>query len=100
MNRELRVAEDSPEVVAGMLLRFLSTDAWECKIGFPESLYVFLNQLVPALNDNAIGRQLRTIRKHLPGSGSQRSPADRAADDRRPSEGRIPSFSTQRKRSE
>jgi len=79
MNRELRVAEDSPEVVAGMLLRFLSTDAWECKIGFPESLYVFLNQLVPALNDNAIGRQLRTIRKHLPGSGSQRSPADRAA---------------------
>jgi short-subunit dehydrogenase len=79
MNRELRVQEDSPEVVAGMLLRFLDTDAWECKIGFPESFYAFLNQLLPVVNDNAIGRQLKTIRKHLPGSGSRWSPADRTA---------------------
>ncbi|HZM46196.1 MAG TPA: SDR family oxidoreductase [Burkholderiales bacterium] len=79
MNRELRVQEDSPDVVAGMLLRFLDTDAWECKIGFPESFYAFLNQLLPVVNDNAIGRQLKTIRKHLPGSGSRWSPADRTA---------------------
>jgi short-subunit dehydrogenase len=74
MNRELRVKEDTPEAVARMLLRFLASDAAELKIGFPESLYVFLNQLLPRLNDSAIRAQLGTIRKHLHAS-SQPGPS-------------------------
>ena len=66
MNRELRVKEDAPEAVAGMLLRFLASDAAEWRIGFPESLYALLNQVLPRLNDRAIRAQLKTIRKYLP----------------------------------
>lgn len=82
MNRELRVQEDPPELVARMLVRFLASNAWERKIGFPEWFYVLLNQLLPQLNDGAIRAQLKTIKKHLPGSTaplneSSKSPASR-----------------------
>jgi short-subunit dehydrogenase len=66
MNCELRVKEDTPEAVARMLQRFLGSTAPEWKIGFPESFYAFLNQLLPQLNDGAIRAQLKTIRKYLP----------------------------------
>jgi short-subunit dehydrogenase len=66
MNRELRVHEDTPEHVARMLVRFLATNAWERKLGFPEWFYVLLNHLLPRLNDGAIRAQLKTIKKHLP----------------------------------
>ena len=66
MNRELRNIEDDPQAVAKKLSRFLAGSAWECKVGFPERLYVFLNQLAPAINDGGIRRQLQTIRRHLP----------------------------------
>jgi short-subunit dehydrogenase len=68
LNRELGVREDTPDAVAGMLLAFLASRAPERRIGFPESLYAFLNQLLPRLNDGAIRARLETIRKHLPGS--------------------------------
>jgi short-subunit dehydrogenase len=65
MNRELRTAEDAPDSVARALLKFIEGDRWERKIGFPERLYVFLNNLVPGVNDKAIRGQLGVIRKHL-----------------------------------
>jgi len=65
MNRELRTAEDAPESVARALVAFLATDAWERKLGIPERIYVFLNHLLPAINDKAIRGQLRVIRKQL-----------------------------------
>jgi short-subunit dehydrogenase len=67
MNRELNTKEDMPESVAQMLLKFISRAGWERKVGFPERLFVFLNQLVPGVNDRAIRGQLKIIRKHLPG---------------------------------
>jgi len=66
MNSELGNREDSPQRVAVMLQQFLATDAWECKLGFPERLYVFLNQFMPHINDGAIRAQLKIIRKYLP----------------------------------
>ena len=67
MNRELNTKEDTPEHVAQMLVKFISRAGWERKVGFPERLYVFLNHVVPGVNDRAIRGQLKIIRKHLPG---------------------------------
>jgi short-subunit dehydrogenase len=73
MNRELRTREDAPEEVARLLVRFIAGRQWDRKLGFPERLYVLLNDLAPAVNDSAIRRQLRVIRRHL---GVQRQGVD------------------------
>ena len=65
MNRELHTREDAPEVVARLLVKFVAGREWDCKLGFPERLYVLLNDLVPRLNDGVIRRQLSVIRRHL-----------------------------------
>lgn len=69
MNRALGTREDDPEQVARLLVRFVSSTAWDRKIGFPERLYVLLNRLVPGINDGAIRGQLQTIRRFLPTAG-------------------------------
>jgi len=66
MHRDLRTAQDTPRLVAERLLRFIGTTAGECRIGFPEKLYAFLNRLIPAITDRAIAGQLAVIRRHLP----------------------------------
>lgn len=65
MNRELRTAEDEPDAVAAEFVRFLARSSWDRRLGFPERLYVWLNRIVPAINDRAIRGQLPVIRKHL-----------------------------------
>jgi short-subunit dehydrogenase len=66
LNRELKTAEDAPELVAVELMRFLQNSKWEKTLGLKESVFIFLNKLVPALPDKALRGQLPTIRKHLP----------------------------------
>lgn len=66
MNRELKNAEDTPEQVATVLLRFLEGGAWQTTLGAKERFFVFLNKLLPGLPDGAIRAQLPIIRKHLP----------------------------------
>jgi short-subunit dehydrogenase len=73
MNRELKTREDAPEAVARLLVKFLAGHEWDRTLGFPERLYVLLNHLVPGVNDSAIRRQLRIIRRHF---GSQRPGGD------------------------
>jgi short-subunit dehydrogenase len=73
MNRELKTREDAPEVVARRLVRFIAGRGWEQTLGFPERLYVLLNHLASGVNDSAIRRQLRVIRRHL---ASQRQGGD------------------------
>jgi short-subunit dehydrogenase len=65
MNRALKTAEDSPGSVADELVKFIAARSWDRRLGFPEKLYVWLNQILPAVNDNAIRGQLPVIRKHL-----------------------------------
>ncbi len=65
MNHELGTSSDTPEFVAKEFITFLSSKAWEKKLGFKEAFFVFLNQLFPALPDQAIGKQLPIIKKYL-----------------------------------
>ena len=57
--------EDPPERVAQALLRFLGASGAECRVGFPERLYVWINRVAPALNDRALRAQLPIIRRYL-----------------------------------
>ena len=57
--------EDSPEHVAQELLRFLGGRSAECRLGFPERIYVWINRVAPALNERALRAQLPIIRRYL-----------------------------------
>lgn len=63
LNQALGTKSDEPRDVAHLLMQFLETQAFEMKVGWPEKLFVFLNQVLPAINDKAIAGQLSTIRQ-------------------------------------
>ncbi len=65
MNAELKTDSDTPEFVAGEFMKFLGGDAWEKKLGFKESFFVFMNNLFPGVPDKAIQGQLPIIKKYL-----------------------------------
>jgi short-subunit dehydrogenase len=65
MNAELKTDSDTPEFVAGEFMKFLGGDAWEKKLGFKESFFVFMNNLFPGVPDKAIQGQLPVIKKYL-----------------------------------
>lgn len=69
MNRELGNREDPVSEVAEKLRRFIQSAGGERRLGFPERLYVLVNQLFPRINDRAIRGQLPVIRKHLRAAG-------------------------------
>jgi short-subunit dehydrogenase len=64
LNDQLGIAVDDPEVVANALLRLLHAPGRERLLGFPERLFARMNQLLPAVVDRALRRQLRVIRSH------------------------------------
>ena len=64
LNEVLGNAMDKPEVVVEKLLRVLSGKSdGDFFLGWPEKLFVRLNGLLPSLVDNALGRQLATIKR-------------------------------------
>lgn len=63
LNEALGVSSDTPQFVATQLIRLLESNRFDLKLGFPEKLFVFLNQLFPRINDKAIHKQLPTIEK-------------------------------------
>jgi short-subunit dehydrogenase len=65
MNADLKTDSDTPEFVAGEFMKFLGSDAWEKKLGFKESFFVFMNNLFPGVPDKAIQGQLPIIKKYL-----------------------------------
>lgn len=64
MNKELNVAMDSPDQVAEQLIRLLMSDMTELSIGWPEKIFMKLNQILPNLVSKAISKQLPTIRRY------------------------------------
>lgn len=66
MNSALGTAEDSPETVAAAFADFLAGSAWQTTMGRKERFFVLVNRLLPALPDDAIRKQLSTIRQYLP----------------------------------
>lgn len=65
MNAELKTDADAPNSVAQEFMKFLSGHAWEKKLGFKESFFVFMNHLFPSVPDKAIKGQLPIINKYL-----------------------------------
>jgi len=47
-------------------MEFLAGDKNEQVLGWPEKFYVVLNRLRSQITDNAIGKQLAIIKRHLP----------------------------------
>lgn len=64
MNAELGVKTDTPQSVAHQLLKLLHSNRFELKLGWPERLFALINQVLPALTDQGIAKQLPVIRKH------------------------------------
>lgn len=63
LNRQMKVAMDSPQVVATSLMKFLSSHKKELAIGWPEKFLVKLNSVFPALICNVISKKLPLIKQ-------------------------------------
>jgi short-subunit dehydrogenase len=65
MNEELGNAVDSPEWVAQQLVSAMAADkSLNRYLGWPERFFVRLNGLLPSVVDNALSRQLATIKRY------------------------------------
>jgi len=64
MNQELKVAMDSPETVANELLAFLNNGKPVQYLGWPEKLFVKINQLLPRMVSSELKKSLPVIRKY------------------------------------
>lgn len=66
LNAALGNAIDDPRLVADALVTLLESESKAHYIGWPEGLFVRLNHLLPSLIDNALKKQLDTIRSFFP----------------------------------
>lgn len=81
MNAELGVAMDPPQKVAAAVARMLERGEPRAVLGWPESLFVRLNALLPRLVDGALRRQLPTIRRYAAPPPPTPAAADPASPD-------------------
>lgn len=63
----LKQGQDSPELVAQLIVRAIERDAADAYFGWPEKLFVRINALLPRLVDNSLRAQTRQMRAALPG---------------------------------
>jgi short-subunit dehydrogenase len=75
LNGELGTAMDAPAQVAAELVRLLQRPVRERLLGWPEKLFARINQIVPALVDRGLRRQLPTIRTHAQRGHPRPAPA-------------------------
>jgi len=61
---------DAPDAVARQVVRAIASDAGDRYLGFPESLFVRINALLPRLVDGALRKQNRIARRYAPGAQS------------------------------
>ena len=64
LNDRLGTAMDPPERVAAALMGLLKRPVRERLLGMPERLFARVNQILPALVDNGLRKQLDVIRSH------------------------------------
>lgn len=62
MAQAVKMNSDSPELVANHIVRAIEKDRDELYIGFPESLFVRINAVLPRIVDFALRKQTRTMR--------------------------------------
>lgn len=65
LNAALNTTVDSPEFVAQKFIEFLSGRANDYQVGGTERFFAKLNQLLPGLPDQALRKQLPTIKKYF-----------------------------------
>ncbi|TFG81946.1 MAG: SDR family oxidoreductase [Chromatiales bacterium] len=75
MNEELKVAMDTPAIVAAAARRMLEQETAEAVVGWPEKFFVRLNALLPRLVDGALRKQLPVIRRYAGTPASLSPPA-------------------------
>ena len=63
MNADLGVAMDDPAAVAAAVVKALRDEREEVYLGWPERLFVRLNQLLPRRVDHALRKQLPVIKR-------------------------------------
>ena len=64
LNNRLGTTMDPPERVAQALVKLLKRPVRERLLGMPERFFVRVNQILPALVDNGLRKQLDIIRSH------------------------------------
>lgn len=64
MNQQLGVQMDSPELVAEELYNFLQSDQQAYQVGYPEKIFVKVNQLLPNVVSNSIEKNIYTIQHY------------------------------------
>lgn len=64
MNRELKVGQDDPAEVAAQLVRAIERGDARRQLGWPESLFVRINQLFPGVVDRSLRSKLHIVRRH------------------------------------
>ncbi|UNK49809.1 SDR family oxidoreductase [Lysobacter sp. S4-A87] len=64
MNRELGVTHDDPAEVAERLAWAIEDGERRLQLGWPESLFVRINSLWPALVDKSLSKKLAIVRRH------------------------------------
>lgn len=88
MNQALGNAMDPPEKVATAILNRIHTGRWRAlTIGWPERLFVVINNLLPGITDSSLRGQLARIRQYsrLPASTSGKNLSDSNFDKRKTS---------------
>lgn len=86
MNQALGNTMDPPEKVATAILNRIQTGRWRAlTIGWPERLYVVINNLLPGITDSSLRGQLARIRQYsrLPASASGKHQSDSNFDKRK-----------------
>jgi short-subunit dehydrogenase len=64
MNHELNVSHDDPRSVAAKLAMAIERGDARLQLGWPESLFVRINSLWPALVDKSLSKKLAIVRRH------------------------------------
>ncbi len=62
MSEALKMNMDDPDLVAANIVRAIEKDANEYYIGFPESLFVRINSILPGLVDGSLRKQAAQMR--------------------------------------
>jgi short-subunit dehydrogenase len=66
MAEQIRMKVDDPEKVARRIVEAIERDRKEVYLGFPESMFVRVNALLPRLVDRALRRQNSVMRSFMP----------------------------------
>lgn len=69
LNEALGNAVDDPHIVADALVALLENENNTRYLGWPEKLFVRINQILPGIVDNALKKQLSVIRSFFPQKG-------------------------------